>query len=314
VKKIKRFLVMILVLLFSAGACSRGSGPHGPRGSRPPPAGSAAETQGGFPRRIISAAPSNTEIITGLGLGGSLAAVDKYSPVPPEAPDSLLLIDFASPDTEALLRLRPDMIIASEYNKGLTGEAPFRILEEGGIPVIYIPTSRNIEEIFETIRMIAGALGKEEEGERLVAEMKRDIEDVAAVGRTIKEKRRVYFEVSPFPSFVSFGAGTYLDDMITLLGGVNIFAGEKSWFSPGAESIIRGNPDVILTLSGMNGDTPEGIRGRPGFDTLNAVIHDRIYTIDADSAARPSQHVVKALKEMAAKIYPEYYGLYEPEQ
>jgi iron complex transport system substrate-binding protein len=241
-------------------------------------------------------------------------AVDKYSPVPPEAPDSLLFIDFASPDTEVLLRLKPDMIIASEYNKGLTGEEPFRILEEGGVPVIYIPTSRSIEEILETIGVIARALGKGEEGELLAAEMRRDIEGVAAVGRTIREKRRVYFEVSPFPSCVSFGTGTYLEDMITLVGGVNIFAGEKSWFSPGTESIIRGNPDVILILSGMNGDTPEGIRGRPGFDTLKAVIQDRIYTIDADSAARPSQHVVKALKEMAAKIYPEYYGLYEAEQ
>jgi iron complex transport system substrate-binding protein len=61
----------------------------------------------------------------------------------------------------------------------------------------------------------------------------------------------------------------------------------------------------------MSGDTPEGIRDRPGFEILNAVIHNRIYTIDADSAARPSQHVVRALKEMACRIYPEYYGVYK---
>jgi iron complex transport system substrate-binding protein len=113
---------------------------------------------------------------------------------------------------------------------------------------------------------------------------------------------------------VSFGEGTYLHEMINIIGGVNIFSGETGWFSPAPEAVIERNPDVILVLTDSAGAYPgagtplEDMARRPGFPAINAVSNNRVYSIDADSASRPSHHIVSALKQMAAAVYPDRFS------
>jgi iron complex transport system substrate-binding protein len=108
---------------------------------------------------------------------------------------------------------------------------------------------------------------------------------------------------------VSFGQETYLNEMITVIGAMNIFAGEKGWFSPAPEAIIERNPDVILTMadSAEAASPLEEMRGRPGFEGIHAVKNGRVYAIDADAASRPSHHIVAALKQMAEAVYPDRF-------
>jgi iron complex transport system substrate-binding protein len=149
--------------------------------------------------KIMSTAPSNTEIIADLGLAAKLIAIDKYSRDVPGVRSDLPEIDFFYPDAEYIISLDPDIIIASEHNIPGTGSDPFALIREAGIPVAYIPTSGSIEGIYEDIDFISKLLGKSERGGELIAEMKNQIDGIRRKGAGITEKKSVYFEISPFP-------------------------------------------------------------------------------------------------------------------
>jgi iron complex transport system substrate-binding protein len=258
--------------------------------------------------RVISTAPSNTEVIRDLGLADKLVAIDEISSEVSGLDSSLVRIDFSYPDAEVIIGLRPDLIIAAGHNMTVSGEDPFALIKEAGIAVVYIPTSKTIAGIYEDIRFVAKILGAAEKGEELVNGMKAGIDEVAALGKNAAKKKSVYLEISPHPFMVSVGKETYLSEMIEIAGGVNIFIDQKDWFSPAAEAIIDRNPDVILTLTRLTPDPAGDIIRRPGFEHITAVKNGAVYTIDNDAASRPSHNIVNALKEMAAAIHSETAG------
>ena len=87
----------------------------------------------------------------------------------------------------------------------------------------------------------------------------------------------------------------------------NIFKDENSWLAPTEESIIERNPDVILTNVDYIDNPIQEIKSRPGWENINAVKNNQVYLIDKNSSSRPSQHIIKALNEMAKAIYPNVY-------
>jgi iron complex transport system substrate-binding protein len=95
--------------------------------------------------------------------------------------------------------------------------------------------------------------------------------------------------------------------MISAIGARNIFANDNWLVSPGAESIIERNPDVILTNVNYIDDPVEEIKSRPGFNHINAVMNNRIYQIDTDSSVRPSSRIILALRQMSQAVYPDVY-------
>jgi iron complex transport system substrate-binding protein len=267
--------------------------------------------QDAIPGRIISAAPSNTEIIVGLGLADRLIAVDRYSKdiagVKPDLPE----IDFFYPDAEAVIGLSPDIIISNEINNFGAADSPFKPLVDVGIKVVQIPTSTSVQGIYDDIVAVAEALGVKERGQELAGALKAEVDQIAEIGKTVRDKRNVYFEVSPMPYLVTLGSGTYLNEMIELLGGVNIFSDQSGWFAPSAEAILERDPDVILTMEMTGPDTADPVgelKSREGFETITAVKENRIYAINANSSGRPSQNIMLAFWQMARAVYPELYG------
>ena len=258
--------------------------------------------------RIISTAPSNTEILVEIGLADKLVAVDKYSADIPGLPKDIKLIDFANPDAEAIVALEPDMIIASGHNKTGNSEDPFKVAKEAGISVAYIPSSDSIQGIYDDIMFIADITGTKEKGQKIVDNMKNEINEIAKIGKTIKTKKKVYFEIGPSPNLYSFGDATYLNEMINLVGGENIFVDQNGWVSPSAESVIEKNPDVILTNVNYVPDAVKEIKGREGWQNIAAVKNGKVYLVDTNSSSRPSQNIVKALKQMAEFINPDAYA------
>jgi iron complex transport system substrate-binding protein len=258
--------------------------------------------------RIVSTAPSNTEIIAGLGLGAGIIAADKYSLGLPGLSPGIPEIDFFYPDPEVLVNLQPDIVIASEHNSFGAGEDPFKLLSGMGVRVLYIPTSQSIDAIRQDIMSIASGLGVPERGESLIREMDREIQAVAAVGRTISQKKQVYFEISPFPNPVTMGRETFLNEMLEITGALNVFADKTGWIAPSAEAILERNPQVILTNVSFIDDPLEEIKSRQGFADIAAVRNGAVYLIDADSSSRPSHRLTLALRQIARAVYPEYYG------
>jgi iron complex transport system substrate-binding protein len=256
---------------------------------------------------IISTAPSNSEIILGLGQGNKIIAADEYSAKLEGIPENIPLIDFSYPNGEAIIALNPDIIIAAGHNQTVSGDDPFKLMEEAGIAVVYIPTSSTIDAIYQDIRFIAELLRVPEKGETLAGAMKAEIESIAEKSAVITERRSIYIEIAPPPYIVSLGRQTYLHEMTELIGADNIFAEEEGWFSPSAEAIIRANPDVIIAFfDNLDSFTAE-LKTRPGFEFINAVQNNRIFRLDVNSASRPSQNIILALKQMAHAVYPEVY-------
>ena len=301
-------MFIIISAIFLLAGCSRL--PNDRRAANTAGSGPAETIPAGKTlSRVISAAPSNTEIIVALGMGERLIAVDKYSGDIQGVPAGLPLIDFFYPDTEAIIGFDPDLILTNEINSFGVADNPFRLLSDLGISVVQVSTSSSIEGIYADIMMIADVLGVKEKGEALVSSMREEIGKMENSGRSMAAQGRksVYFEISAMPSIVSFGRGVYLDEMIEIAGGRNIFAGESGWFSPAEEEVINRNPDVIFAMAYSGEDPVSDIMNRRSFGGINAVRRNQIFVIDGDSASRPSQNILLALREMVRAINPEYY-------
>jgi len=253
--------------------------------------------------RIVSTAPSNTEIIVDLGQAYKLAAIDKHSANIEGIPENLPLLDFFYPDAEVIINLQPDIIIASGHNPTGSGEDPFKLLREMGIPVVYISMSKSIDDIYKDIAFIAELLQAKEKGEELIASMKEQVEEIKQKALYIENKKTLYFEISAAPSMMTFGKDSFINDMITVIGARNIFENDNWLVSPGAEAIIERNPDVILTSVNYIENPIEEIKSRPGFNHISAVINNQIYQIDNDSSSRPSTRIILALKQMYEAVY-----------
>ena len=287
------FVVLVVISLFATAGCARSSGR----------AIGSDEIQSNELRRIVSASPANTEIITGLDMGGFLIAVDRHSRGIPGVPAGLPEIDFFYPDTEAIIGLEPELIIVGEVNTFGVANNPFRLLGDMGIRVVQVPTSVSIEGIYGDIILIAEALGVKDRGEALVEYMKGQIEDIAAGVDPGAERRSVYFEISDAPTLVTFDQGAYLNEMVEIAGGRNIFADQRGWFSPSAEEIINRNPDIILALAYPGEDPVTEIKSRRAFESIVALRENQVYAIDADSASRPSQNILLAFRQIAQAIH-----------
>ena len=257
--------------------------------------------------KIISTAPSNTEVLMALGLGDKLVAIDKYSTDIEGINTELPQIDFLNPDAETIIGLEPDIVIASGQNKTGSVEDPFKAISEAGIPVVYIPSSDSIDGIYKDIEFIADVVNERSKGKEIVDDMKAQVEEIKAIGDTITDKKSVYFEISPAPYLSSFGKSTFLNEMIEIIGAKNIFENEEGWVSPTAEAIIDANPDVIITNAGYMENPTEEIKSRDAWENINAIKNNEVYLVDQNASSRPSQNVIKALEQMAKAVYPEHY-------
>ena len=257
--------------------------------------------------KIISTAPSNTEVLMALGLGDKLVAIDKYSTDIEGINTELPQIDFLNPDAETIIGLEPDIVIASGHNKTGSVEDPFKAISEAGIPVVYIPSSDSIDGIYKDIEFIADVVNERSKGKEIVDDMKAQVEEIKAIGDTITDKKSVYFEISPEPYLSSFGKSTFLNEMIEIIGAKNIFENEEGWISPTAEAIIDANPDVIITNAGYMENPTEEIKSRDAWENINAIKNNEVYLVDQNASSRPSQNVIKSLEQMAKAVYPEHY-------
>ena len=257
--------------------------------------------------KIISTAPSNTEVLMALGLGDKLVAIDKYSTDIEGINTELPQIDFLNPDAETIIGLEPDIVIASGHNKTGSVEDPFKAISEAGIPVVYIPSSDSIDGIYKDIEFIADVVNERSKGKEIVDDMKAQVEEIKAIGDTITDKKSVYFEISRAPYLSSFGKSTFLNEMIEIIGAKNIFENEEGWISPTAEAIIDANPDVIITNAGYMENPTEEIKSRDAWENINAIKNNEVYLVDQNASSRPSQNVIKALEQMAKAVYPEHY-------
>jgi len=256
---------------------------------------------------IISIGPSNTEILVALGFGDKIISADGFSDNVEGIAEGISVLDMLSLDAEFIIDLNPDIIFITGMTRVHGDDDPLRLVSDVGITVIYMPASTSIAAIVDDVRFIAAVMDAHDAGESIISDMQAEIDAIREIAATITETKTVYFEIAPAPNMWTLGADTFINEMIEIVGAVNIFADKYSWVSVADEVLLEANPDVIMTSVDFLDDPIEEIMNRPGWDTITAVRSGDVFQINTDYSNRPSHNIVKALREIAAAVHPDYF-------
>lgn len=255
--------------------------------------------------RIASGSPSVTEILYELGLKDKIIAMDKNSDVKELDDMKIPKVSFYQIDTESIFSLKADLIILSTFNRA-DREDFIEFMKKKGTDVIYISDIKSIEDIYNCIREIGEKTERESEAEKIILRMEEEINGVREISKNIKNKKKVYFEISPFPSMYTFGKNVFMNEMLEIAGVENIFNDKSGWFIPSLEVIAARNPDIIFTSTYQVDDPVKEIIDRGNWNIIKAVREGKIYPISKE-AVRPSIKIIEVIKKIAEISYPEYY-------
>ncbi|MGF7110369.1 ABC transporter substrate-binding protein [Treponema pedis] len=258
--------------------------------------------------KIISMAPSTTEILIDLGLADKIIAADTNTQKDGLLKQDIPYFNMMTPDTEKLIALHADVVFTSGMSRA-KGKDPFAPVRAAGICVIEIPSSTSIAAIYTDIAFISSVVKAESQGAKIIANMKKEIETIKNTAAKIPadKKKTVYFEIGAAPHMYSLGTDTFIHEMIEIIGAKNILAEQKSWVSVSDETVLSKDPDIILTNVSYLPNTVEEIMSRAGWQTLKAVKEKQVFRIDNNSSSRPNQNIIKALNQMAKAVYPEVF-------
>uniref|UniRef100_UPI00403F2845 ABC transporter substrate-binding protein n=1 Tax=Candidatus Enterococcus willemsii TaxID=1857215 RepID=UPI00403F2845 len=256
--------------------------------------------------KIVSLAPSMTQVITDIGREADLVGVDMQSADADATFKKLPQFDMMAIDAEQLIALEPQVVYVTDINMA-SSESVWNQVEEAGIPIVTIPTSTTIGDIALDVQFIADSLDEHDKGKELVDTMNQEIATIREIGKTIQEKKKVLFEISALPDIYSFGQGTFLNEMLEVIGAENVLAGENGWLPVTEEAAIASNPDVILTSVDYIENPVEEVLARQNWSNVTAIQNQAVYEIDTDTSSVPNHHITKALKQMAKAVYPEAY-------
>lgn len=306
-------LALILVMLSGLVAgCKSTTDTTGPSGSESFPM-TVTDDRGRVvtidkaPERIVSLAPSNTEILFALGLGDRVVAVSDFSDYPSEAKEKPNIGVYPAPNMEQLTDLSPDLILAAEIQ---TDEVILQ-LEERGFPV-FVLAPQTIDELLESITLVGKITGQNGEASQLVAEMQDRINAVTEQTDSLPQgqRPRVFYIVWHDP-LMAPGFGTFQDDLIRKAGGINIARDIDGWTTISLEAVIQANPEVMIaSISYANDDTLtfQYIQTESRLSDADARQNDRVYGIDGDIISRAGPRVIQALELLARMIHPEIFG------
>jgi iron complex transport system substrate-binding protein len=255
-----------------------------------------------IPKRIVSLAPSVTETLFALGLGDRLVGVTTFCDYPPEAQRIPKIGDFINPNVEAILAKRPDLVIGVS---GATDPDKAREMERLGLKVTLLSVS-SLKEILRSIRLIAGVVGRQAAGERLVSSLQAQISRVQKmVGGAPRRSVLIVVGLQPL---IAVGKKNFIDELITLAGGENITGSvSQPWLNLPAEYVVAKAPQVIIE-AGMGTEQEESGKGWADLKSIPAVKERRIYSYRSDKILRPGPRFGEALEEIARLIHPECFA------
>jgi iron complex transport system substrate-binding protein len=257
----------------------------------------------GTPQRIISLAPSNTEILFALGLGDKVVGVTDWCDYPPEALEKEKVGSYDTPDTEKIVALNPDLILVAY---GTTMDV-INNLVGLGLTVFGIKTT-DLDDLLNDIRTVGEITDKELEAQALTSEMESKIEAIADATSELEQRPRVFYIVWHDPLWTA-GSETFIHELIEKGGGVNICGNLTGYPIISIEEVIACNPEVIVTSSWPG--VYEWAMNETALNVTDARQNDRVYTCDDNLVQRPGPRLVEGLEWFAHFIHPEIFE--EPE-
>ena len=253
--------------------------------------------------RIVALTASDCEILYALGAGDTLVGRGEYCNWPAEVMDVPSVQSGENTNVEQIIALQPQVLLMSAMAQT---DEQIEALENAGIQVV-VSYAQDIEGVYEAISMIGTAMGKNDEAESLVTEMKNTFDQIRE-NSTGDGSETIYFEVSPLEyGLWAAGSGTFMDEVARMLGLANVFADMEGWGEVSEEQVIQRAPDYIVTIAMYYGEgqTPvEEITSRSGWENIPAIKNGKLLNLQNDELSRPGPR----LKDGAEMLYDFVYG------
>jgi iron complex transport system substrate-binding protein len=247
------------------------------------------------PQRIVSLAPSVTEILFALGAGDRIIGVTSYCDYPPEARLKESVGDTLKPSVERIVALKADLVIISTASQV---ESSVQKLEELGVAV-YVSNPRSLEGVLESINKIGDAVDAADSARRLTDALRNRTASIAS--RVAAAARPSVFVILGTEPLITAGATSFISDLVNRAGGASISAevnGDYPQYS--LETAVAKQPEIIFLQAGGS-VLPGRLRETPGARS------GRVYSLDDDLLLRPGPRIVDGLEQMTAKIHPEAF-------
>jgi iron complex transport system substrate-binding protein len=259
------------------------------------------------PQRIVSLAPSNTEILFALGLGDKVVGVTEYCNYPEAAKTKPKVGGFSTVDIEKVVSLRPDLVLATQIHSKTIIPA----LEKLGLTVVAL-TPSSLTGVLDSITLVGEITGQDKQASELVKDLSIQIKAIADKTQKLSPAQRPrVFYVTWHDPLMTAGTGTLSNDVISQAGGQNIASDITGDKTIDLETVINRDPEVIIVSVGMGTgeDLPwQYIKSESRLKNTQALLADRVYKIDGDLIHRPGPRIVEALEQMAQFIHPELFG------
>ncbi|MBT0732238.1 cobalamin-binding protein [Methanoculleus bourgensis] len=266
----------------------------------------------GVPQRIVSLAPSNTEILYAIGLENRIVGVTDYCDYPAAAADKPKVGGYSSISIEKVLAADPDLVFAAPGNT----EDVINRLRTLGLTVVSL-NPETIDDVLKDIELVGRATGQEQQAAACVEKLQERISAVTEKTEGPAEKPSVAHIVWYDPIWVS-GSGTFQDEVIRMAGGVNAFGSVEGWSIVSLEEFITADPEYIIVNSGTGMTEGENdaiydyFMTEPRMQGLDAVRNGHVSVIDASIIDRGSPRIVGALEEVAGNLHPDPFETETP--
>ena len=244
----------------------------------------------GTPRRVVSLAPSLTDTVVALGRSSTLVGVTRYDDAP-EVRDLPRVGGFLDPSPEAVIALRPDLVL------WLTDGGAFPLVSRIaalGVPVLAIPVV-TVADVLASARVVGAALGDAGGGERLARELASAV-DGARRRAASRPRVRVLFVVGRDPLVVA-GPGSYPDELLRIAGGENVATGDRPWPVYPLDRAVASDPALVVDAA-----LEEPRAGVHRLDAIPAVKRGAVYRLRDDTALRPGPRLARALGELSLAL------------
>ncbi|HRT37583.1 MAG TPA: helical backbone metal receptor [Caldisericia bacterium] len=247
------------------------------------------------PKRIVSLAPSNTEILFALGLNSEIIGVTEFCDYPEEAKKKEKIGGFSNPNLEKIYSLEPDFVFGI---RGNPKDTLINLTKLNFNVLAYDPL--DVDELLNLIELIGKIVDKREEAYNLINKMEEKRNSLINKAKLLP-KKRVYLELWNNP-YMSVGENSYLNKIIEEMGGINIAKKAKGdWPILSQEFIINENPEVIIIA--YMGQNIDEVLKRPGWENIDAVKNKRVYYINPDLLFRLGPRIVDGMEELFNSIH-----------
>ena len=255
------------------------------------------------PTRIVSLAPSITEILFSLKISDRLVGATQFSDFPAAAGSLPKVGSFVHLNVEKIVVLAPDLCIAVKDGNPITVISK---LEGLGIPV-YAVDPRNLGAVMETLEELGRLLDVTDRATAMVSDMRARVHHVQQCIAGAPHRPTVFFQIGISP-IVSVGTGTFLHELIVMAGGINLTEGQTPYPRLSKEEVIVMRPEVMIITSMARQTVFEEVkRDWQQWSEVPAVKNNRIYLVDSNVLDRPTPRLVDGLELLARLIHPDRF-------